>query len=113
MGTSRDRTIAWPTGTLSISVTKPFLPFNSIYHSKQLPSKNKEKKTGQDIKNYEFEGLMGQQKTSDNQKEETKKYMPGMCDYFSYTVLEKNENLKGAFRKLTGLRKQKIGIRMG
>lgn len=46
MGKWRERTIAWPKGTLSISVTKPSLPFNSIYHSKPLPSKNKEKKLG-------------------------------------------------------------------
>lgn len=34
--------------------------------------------------------------------------MPSICDYISYTLLEKDEKLRGAFRKLTGLRKQKL-----
>lgn len=107
MGKSRDRTVAWPTGTLSISVTKPFLPFDSIYHSKLLPSENKEKNWAK----YEELWVWGTDGTTKNQwqpKEETKKYLPGICDYISYTLLEKDEKLRGAFRKLTGLRKQKL-----
>lgn len=38
-------------------------------------------------------------------KKEIEKYTTSVCDCFSHIVPEEAEKLKGAFRKLTGLRR--------
>lgn len=50
--------------------------------------------------------MMEQTKPMTTQKKkEIEKYMSSVCDCFSHIVPEEAEKLKGAFRKLTGLRR--------
>lgn len=99
-GKSRDKAIAWVTRTLSILVTKPFLLNLS---SKLLLSKNKEKSWVKCEKSWVWGDDRPTKLVTTQNKKETEKYVPSICDCCSYIILEEVEKPKGAFRKLIGL----------
>ena len=104
MGKLRGRAIALPTGTLSIPSSDKALSIQYIILN-YFPLRTG-RKAGQDMKNHEFKGMTEQTKPMTTQKKkEIEKYTSSVCDCFSYIVPEEVEKLKGAFRKLTGLRR--------